>query len=112
MLDKATSMDEVLSRFPHLADKIFQELENQSLVQCKLVTRSWKKFIMNEKKYYFRKIQFCTNYSHASLKNILRKKNLEFTIKFSSDVCKIFSDMDHEPVLHNAYFYRHHRVLG
>ena len=43
-------MDEVILRFPHLGEQIFQELEVGSLLHYKQVSRSWKNFIENEKR--------------------------------------------------------------
>ena len=38
-------MEEVLLRFPHLAESVFEELDNQNLSKCLEVGHSWKLFI-------------------------------------------------------------------
>ena len=41
--DKA--MENIITRFQHIAEKIFDQLDNRSLVNCREVTSSWQKFI-------------------------------------------------------------------
>jgi hypothetical protein len=47
-------MEEVIVRFPHLAEKILNSLSNKSLVGCPEVNKTWKEFISNEKFYHTR----------------------------------------------------------
>ena len=47
----------MLSKIPDLGDKIFRELDNQSLVKCKEVQSLWYNFINEEKVLWFRMIQ-------------------------------------------------------
>ena len=44
------TMEEIILRFPHLAEKIFQKLTNEGLAKSREVERLWQKFI-NEKNY-------------------------------------------------------------
>ena len=44
-----TSMEEVISRFPHIAEICFEELDNYNLIQCKVISQSWKNFIEENK---------------------------------------------------------------
>ena len=44
-------MEEVILRFPLLGEKIFKILSNKSIIQSKMVSRSWNLFITNEKFY-------------------------------------------------------------
>ena len=41
-------MDNIISRFPGLADKIFDRLDDESLVNSRTVSRSWSEFTENE----------------------------------------------------------------
>ena len=41
-------MDNIISRFPGLADKIFDSLDDESLVNSRTVSRSWSEFTENE----------------------------------------------------------------
>ena len=41
-------------RFPHLCDMIFDHLDNQSLVKCKIVSKTWIIYIEEQKFYGIR----------------------------------------------------------
>ena len=51
------SMESIFLKIPDLGEKIFKEIDNQSLVKCKEVQRSWYNFINEEKVLWFRMIQ-------------------------------------------------------
>jgi len=34
-----------ITRFPHIATQIFEQLDNKSLTNCREVSKSWQKFI-------------------------------------------------------------------
>ena len=53
-LDHFSNMENIISRFPHLGAQIFQELNDQDLIKCLKPSRSWKKFIEDEKFYWIR----------------------------------------------------------
>ena len=42
-------MENVLLRFPHLGEAIFQKVDNKSLASCQTVSASWYKFIQYQK---------------------------------------------------------------
>ena len=63
-------MEEVLKRFLHLGDNIFQNLDSKSLIKCKEVKRTWKNFIKVDKCSYFRVIQWYTNCSESLMRKI------------------------------------------
>ena len=44
-------MEEMLWRFPHIGQEIFQQLNDQSLSECREISQSWQEFINNEKFY-------------------------------------------------------------
>ena len=53
-------MEEVIARFPHLAEYIFNSLSNKTLADCRKVNKAWKGFIDSErfyKKFYKKRIQ-------------------------------------------------------
>ena len=53
-------MEEVIARFPHLAEDIFNSLSNKTLADCREVNKAWKGFIDSErfyKKFYKKRIQ-------------------------------------------------------
>ena len=48
---KNPTIEEILWRFPHIGEKIFKNLSNKNLVKCKIVSKSWNHFIINQKFY-------------------------------------------------------------
>ena len=66
-------MEEVLARFPHLGDKIFQSLDPHSLIKCKEVSRTWEDFMKVAKSSYLRVIHWYTNFSVSLTKKIVEK---------------------------------------
>ena len=48
-------MDNIISRFPGLAERIFNSLDDEALVNSKTVSRSWSTFTENEV-FYLRRI--------------------------------------------------------
>ena len=87
-------MDEIMLRFPHLAEQIYGELDNQSLVKCKEVSLSWYHFMNNNKASNVRVIKGYTNCSNALMKKLA--KNNEDVIQISSDLHKIFKNFRRE----------------
>ena len=66
-------MEEVLIRFPHLGENIFQKLDSKSLIKCKNVDRTFNNFLKVEKSSYFRVIQWYTNCSETLMRKIVKK---------------------------------------
>ena len=50
-------MDEVLLRFPHLGEQIFQSLDFENLSNCTRVSKCWDNFIFENEK--LRKFDVC-----------------------------------------------------
>ena len=50
-------MEQVILRFPHLAEKIFAQLDNLSLAKCREVSKTWKSFLDQQKFLHIRCIQ-------------------------------------------------------
>ena len=84
-------MEEVILRFPHLAEQISDNLDNKSLVNCKKVSREFKDFMNSEKFYYYRIIQEYTNCSDELMKNLV--KNVESAIEVTFDLQEIFKKL-------------------
>ena len=70
-------MEEVLLRFPHLGQKIFDQLDQESLKNCTEVNPSWRKYIVDEKIHFKTLIRSYTNCSNANLKQVLQTISLE-----------------------------------
>ena len=84
-------MEEVILRFPHLAEQISDNLDNKSLVNCKKVSREFKDFMNFDKFYYYRIIQEYTNCSDKLMKNLV--KNIESAIEVTLDLQEIFKKL-------------------
>ena len=81
-------MEEVIARFPHLGEQIFQQLDYQNLVRCKMVSRSWLSCVEEQKFYYIRLIKAFTNCSDELLKKVLQKPKLQAVIELA---CNVFN---------------------
>ena len=73
-------MEEVLARFPHLGENIFQKLNTESLINCKEVNRTFKNFMKVEKSSYLRAIEWYTNCSEPLMRKIVKKSGAAIII--------------------------------
>ena len=48
-------MDNIFLRFPHVSEKIFDQLDNPSLALCKMVSRPWNNYL-NDQKFLYERI--------------------------------------------------------
>ena len=64
-------MEQIFLRFPHLAEGIFEKLNNKTLAKCKVVSRSWKASIDDFK---FTWIRALKNSSKDSLIRMLKSQ--------------------------------------
>ena len=64
-------MEQIFPRFPHLAEGIFEKLNNKTLAKCKVVSRSWKASIDDFK---FTWIRALKNSSKDSLIRMLKSQ--------------------------------------
>ena len=74
-------MESIFSKIPDLGEKIFKELDNQSLVKCKEVQRSWYNFINEEKFQWLRMIQNYigdNNEFKTAWRKVLKKAPVDF----------------------------------
>ena len=84
-----TSMDEVLTRFPHVGEQIFANLDDQNLAKCREVCDPWMTFLDNEKLIWIRIIM-----SHIEATNSWNWQKF-FSSTSISMVCKIAIRMQH-----------------
>ena len=54
---KSNVYEDLCLRFPSIAESIFDELDNQSLVRCREASREWSEFLSSSKFVLMRKIQ-------------------------------------------------------
>ena len=78
-------MEEVLLRFPHIGEQIFEELGDQNLIQCLTVSRNWKNLLEDCKFLWIRMILGISNPVHRvkyyKSKRILKKSNSQYVKK-------------------------------
>ena len=99
-----SNMEVMLLRFPHLAEQICKELGNQDLMKCKELSRSWKKFIEDEKFYWTRIIihmalATCFIPKRDILEHLLQNSNGEVVQKIGVAACETIRK-------HTEYWYR------
>ena len=85
----------MLSRFPSLAQDIFKELDNKSLIKCRQVSVQWQNFIDNQKFNWIRRMhksngsmdEFCMQW-----KLIFRNTPIDCVKELSAVVLQFFKD--------------------
>ena len=65
--------NEIISRFPHIAEGIFEGLDDQSLTSCRLVEKSWKSLIDGRNYSWERIVKRCNLEQGNLLKGIDNK---------------------------------------
>ena len=83
-------MEEVILRFPHLGRQIFEKLDNQSLSKCRIIGKTWKSFIDNEKFPTFAIIKKISNASDKSIWKRLRMQTKEESNNFLTGLINIY----------------------
>ena len=71
--------EETFSKFPHIAEQIFENLDVQSFSNCQEASRGWKQFIFEAKplrRPYFQQLEILTGISNSIIKKSL--ENYEF----------------------------------
>jgi len=86
-------MAHLLARFPHLAESIFQEVDNLSLFHCQIAARSCVKFIEQSKLYYIRKIKHYTNCKNDTLKKMLYRSDVNAAVNLASKVSEFYKHL-------------------
>ena len=90
-----TNMEDLFLRFDHISNKIFNNLDNQSLVTCRLVNKTWLSYLEDSKLLWIRIIQKCTgnqsmgcNLFFHKPKNALHARKLQANFKCLVDHCE------------------------
>ena len=102
-------MDNVISRFPGLAEKIFDSLDDENLVKSKTVSRSWSEFTDNEVFFYRRIVKkLIGGYEDfkETWKLVMKKADIEMLKEISHAVKDFLSNhpenCDYENCNHRA----------
>ena len=88
-MDFDVNIIEIFMRFPHIGDRIFEKLDNQSLTKFRLVCKSWSNFVDDQRMFWVRRIQAKIFMPHSSITKALLKKPLEF-LKEVDDCSRFF----------------------
>ena len=90
-------MEQVILRFPHLAEKIFAQLDNLSLARCREVSKTWKSFLDQKKFLHIRCIQsYIENEKKHDIEDLWNKffkiSNTEMILLLKSAVKNVYSE--------------------
>ena len=77
-MTKPFTMEEVLLRFPHIGEEIFDVLDEESLENCKKVCKIWKNFIEDPKQ----KLKWIKEIKANEKNAALRRGFISFPLKF------------------------------
>ena len=69
-------MEEVVQRFPHLAQNIFEKLDNQTVSNCRQISRNCNALINDQKFYWIRITENCLRDPEKSFIKILMQNNI------------------------------------
>ena len=107
-----STMEEVLLRFSHLGQDFFSVLDNEDLVKCRNVSRSWKFFIDNAKFSSKRIIQTFFTKPRGAFKEELEKATLKDMKKMARIIQK-FCQLWKSPMseLHQAAIFGDTKVF-
>ena len=50
-------MDEIILRFPTIAQGVFKEIDNESLIKCKEISHLWNNLVDSQKEVWIRRIR-------------------------------------------------------
>ena len=78
------NMEEIFSRFSHIAEKIMDQLDNAHLTECRVVDNFWRSFIDNQKLLWMRII-----YESVKSAHYLSQEWREISRKLNFDLVKI-----------------------
>ena len=83
-------MEEICLRFPTVSILIFRNLDNRSLVTCRLVNKQWMGFIDNTKTIWIRMIYKCIATENS---NVVNQHEDEWTKVFKKTPVRIIKEM-------------------
>ena len=83
-------MEQVLLRFPIVAQQLFKQLDTVNLVNCRNVSRNWQDFIDDQKFYTIRKIGILSKLPEFDWQKIFQHINHEAVTEFGQTVSKFF----------------------
>ena len=79
-------MEEIITRFPHLGEQIFDQLKGKDLQKCREVEESWKIFIDSQKSQWIRVIKKHLRQPDKDWKEVAKISNVETVRNLASAV--------------------------
>ena len=79
-------MEEIITRFPHLGEQIFDQLKGKDLQKCREVEESWKIFIDRQKFPWIRVIKELLRQPDKDWKEVAKRSNVETVRNLASAV--------------------------
>ena len=97
-------MEEIMSRFPHLAEAVFDSLKYESLKDCKGVSRSWYNYLDEQKFFHIRSIQATVFHELGDTwKQVFKLLDTPTIMELKYAVKKVY--------LHSHSHFKHHESL-
>ena len=90
-------MNEINVRFSHLAENIFDKLDDKTLAKCRFVSKKWQAYIDNQKTLNVRKIKTIVEEFHevgVSWKRILKTAPNQTIIDLAEAVSNFYQKND------------------
>ena len=97
-------MEEVLLRFPHIGERIFDLVEDKDLIKCKNVSKTWRQLI--PEKYWIRIIKSAGNLlDNINPESEINNQWVEFFDTYNSEtLCEMASTVYHFPLTKSIYY--------
>ena len=83
-------MEEVFLRYSHIAEQIFDQLDNENLAQSNKINKLWYNFIKNHKSTWFRMIKKYTKCSDKSMKKIIPKGDVKTVAQLAKKIKTLY----------------------
>ena len=90
-IKRKNHIEEIFWRFPHLGTQILENVDNNSLVNCREISRWWKKFVDSDKTLWIQQIQEHISISNPSVQKTLQKENCESLQELAKSSKKSFN---------------------
>ena len=88
-------MEVLTVRFPHLSEMIFDYLDNQSLAKCKIVSKTWNIYVVEQKFYGIRIIKETVKKFHKLSEpwlEIFKKANSENIMELKNCLVQFYEE--------------------
>ena len=88
-----TKMEVIFQSFTHISEKIFQYIDDASIEECRLVSKSWRSYLDHNKHVKIRLIQKsvdCYDQVEESWKKVFKKSNSDIIEKLFCAVKELY----------------------